>query len=79
MPASDSAGGRFATMFGRIADSLASNGRSNREGRYERADGCDVLYRSVMLPFIDRTGRPAYVLTAFSSSLRAIPLGVAES
>jgi hypothetical protein len=79
MPVSDSAGGRFATMFGRVADALASSRPSNRDGRYERADGRDVLYRSVMLPFIDGGGRPAYVLTAFSYGLRPLASGVAES
>jgi hypothetical protein len=57
----------FALLFGTLADAL--NGRPvERDGRC-RSGNVDVLYRSVLLPFVDLRGAPAYALGAFSASV----------
>lgn len=67
---SDAVGtGKYGVLFGDIRDALGTGRPCVREGDYARADG-RMLYRSVLLPFVDIAGRPAYVLHAVSYKLR---------
>lgn len=64
----DDPASRFALLFGSLADALTGQRPLRKEGRC--ADGHrTVLYRSVLLPFVDLRGSPAYVLGAFSASV----------
>ena len=57
--------GKHAGLFGDIRATLADGRPAIREGAYARSDG-SVLYRSILLPFVDVAGRPAYILHAVS-------------
>src|SRR5690242_10678077 len=57
----------FARLFGTPSEALG--GRPiEMEGRCQ-PDGVEVLYRSVLLPFVDLRQRPSYVLGAFSAAV----------
>jgi hypothetical protein len=63
----DDPASRFARLFGSFADALKAPRPLRKEGRC--AEGPRTcLYRSVLLPFVDLQGSPAYVLGAFSAS-----------
>lgn len=64
---SGAAGSRFAGLFGSVADALAGSRPVEAEGADDQGDRT-VLYRSILLPFVDLEGSPAYVLGAFTSS-----------
>jgi hypothetical protein len=60
-------GARFALLFGSFADALSGRQPLEKEGHYARGHR-QILYRSVLLPFVDLRGSPAYVLGAFTST-----------
>jgi hypothetical protein len=65
-PVGGKPGSRFESLFGAPAAAFDSGNFHLSEGRYERARDVPVLYRSILLPFVDNGGRPAYVLAAVS-------------
>jgi hypothetical protein len=58
---------RFACLFGSLAEALNGRRPVEKDGFCEHGHR-KVLYRSVLLPFVDLRGLPAYVLGAFTSS-----------
>ncbi len=58
-----------AERFGDFREALSSGRPLHREDEVVRADGTGVLYRSVLLPFVDLRRRPTYVLAAVSYRL----------
>jgi hypothetical protein len=58
---------RFAALFGSFADALGWRAPVEVEGTHDR-DRRAILYRSILLPFVDLDGSPAYVLGGFASS-----------
>jgi hypothetical protein len=64
----DDPASRFAHLFGSFTEALKGGRPLRKEGPC--ADGRRAfLYRSVLLPFVDPRGSPAYVLGAFSASV----------
>lgn len=58
---------RFAALFGSFTDALGGRAPVEVEGTHDHG-GRTILYRSILLPFVDLEGSPAYVLGGFSSS-----------
>jgi hypothetical protein len=63
----------FLTLFGDPAGALLRSQPVERDGEVVgRQPGQIVLYRSILLPFVDLEGRPAYVLGAFTFTERRV-------
>jgi hypothetical protein len=59
-----------ASLFGDPRSALADGALIKRDGSHRRVDGALVLYRAVLLPFVDGKGDGGYVLGAITCRIQ---------
>jgi len=63
----------ITSRFGGISDVLKTARPARGEGRFYRPEGIVVLYRSMLLPFVDAKREPAYIVGAMTYRLDPMP------
>jgi len=61
------------SRFGEFSNVLKTARPARGEGRFYRSEGIVVLYRSMLLPFVDAKRVPAYVIGAMTYRLDPMP------
>lgn len=61
------------SRFGDISNVLKTVSPARGEGRFNRPGGIVVLYRSILLPFVDAKREPAYMIGAMTYRLDPMP------
>jgi len=61
------------SRFGEMSNVLKTSRPARGEGRFCRPDGVVVLYRSILLPFVDAKREPAYMIGAVTYRVDPMP------
>jgi hypothetical protein len=64
----------ITSRFGEIGNVFKTAQPARGEGRFCRPEGTVVLYRSMLLPFVDAKREPAYMVGAITYRLDQMPL-----